>query len=151
MELFGLIADWKLRKQRARTEARREGLTEQLLRDVTSCAFSVQHQDADVLASVQIGILASLPGVGMGLATAILALTFPEMHGVIDFRFWKVRVSSFEDDHSPPKITCATSVSCGPLRKKLGGRFEKADFMVWSSYDERSRRSTRVHRVAARR
>ena len=150
MELFGLIADWKLRKQRARTEARREGLTEQLLRDVTSCAFSVQHQDADVLASVQIGILASLPGVGMGLATAILALTFPEMHGVIDFRVWKV-VFQAEKRSFTAQDYVRYLRELRPFAQEVGWSVQKADFMVWSSYDERSRRSTRVHRVAARR
>ena len=98
---------------------------------MTNCAFSVQHQNPEVLASVQVGILASLPGVGVGLATAILALTFPETHGVIDFRVWKV---VFQADKR--SFTAQDYVrylrELRPFAQEAGWSVQKADFMVWS-------------------
>jgi hypothetical protein len=35
-------------------------------------------------------VIQGIPGVGMGVASAILALTFPEQYGVIDPIIWKV-------------------------------------------------------------
>ena len=105
IELFDQIVDWKLRKQRARTEKHRETLTEPLWEQASQCAFSVQHRDPDVVASVQVGILSSLPGVGVGLATAILAFA-----------------------------------------QEVGWPVQKADFMVWSRYDELTMPSTWTRR-----
>lgn len=147
IDLFDPIVEWKLRKQRARTEARREAVTEALWERLTDCALSIQHTDSDVLASVQVGILASLPGVGIGLATAVLALAFPEVHGVIDYRVWKVvfqaEKRSFTTQHSVRYLR-----ELRPLAQEVGWSVQKADFMVWSLYDARTRRSTRTHRVA---
>ena len=145
MALFDPIVDWKLRKQRGRTESRRDGLTEPLLACVTGCAFTVQHRRPEVLASVQVGILASLPGVGVGLATAILALTFPEVHGVIDFRVWMVVFQEDKQSFTAQDYVRYLS-ELRPFAQEAGWSIQKADFMVWSFYDELTSASTRTRR-----
>lgn len=74
-------------------------------------------------------------GIGIGLSTAILALTFPGSHGVIDFRVWKVVFG--KDKRS---FTVQNYVGyLKELRKfacESGWSTQKADFMIWSCYDE---------------
>ena len=72
----------------------------------------------------------------MGVATAILALTFPRVHAVVDFRVWKV---VFGED----KTTFTANDYITYLKKirLFAGRcrwsVQKADCMVWSYYDTR--------------
>ena len=135
MGIFTSIVDWKLRNQRGRTEAHRANLTAPLLVHVTQSAFDVEHEMQDIQASVQVGILSSLPGVGIGVSTAILALTFPESHGIIDFRIWKV---VFRDDKR--SFTTENYISylykLRAFAEDAGWSVQKADFMIWKFYDE---------------
>jgi hypothetical protein len=77
-ELFDRILDWKLRGQRPRTEQRRSSLTPQNVANVVECAYSLRHSSSDALDDLRLRVLCSLPGVGSGVASAILALSFPE-------------------------------------------------------------------------
>jgi thermostable 8-oxoguanine DNA glycosylase len=56
---------------------------------VTAAAFRIDIPDFDYELELQIGILTCLRGVGVPVATAILALVFPEKYAVIDFRGWR--------------------------------------------------------------
>ena len=88
---FRRIARWKLGRQLGRGRAL-EQLTESLVRSVTRAAFHLHadHKRSDaVAASVCVGVLTSLPGVGVPVASAVLALTFPADHCVVDFRGWR--------------------------------------------------------------
>lgn len=149
LKLVNRIIDWKLRNQRHRTEKHRQLLTAAIWMGVTECAFSVKHTDADILASVQLSLLAALPGVGAGLGSAILALTFPEDHGVIDFRVWKV-IFATEKRSFTPKDYVTYLRELRPLAQETGWSVQKADFMVWSAYDELTKPSTRTRRKATK-
>lgn len=88
---FRRIARWKLGRQLGRVRPL-EQLTEGLVRSVTRTAFHLHadHKRSDaVAASVCVGVLTSLPGVGVGVASAVLALTFPDDYCVVDFRGWR--------------------------------------------------------------
>jgi hypothetical protein len=89
-ELFDRIVAWKLRRQRLRTEGRRKPITAAMLASITECAFTLSHDHRRTLAAVRTEVLASLPGVGTGLASAILTLVFPDTYAVVDFRVWRV-------------------------------------------------------------
>jgi len=91
LELFNEIVKWKLDRQEARTRhTRGDKVTEDLLREITICAFGLRHTDRDSLTRARLMVLQGIPGVGMGIASAILALTFPDENGVIDDIVWKV-------------------------------------------------------------
>jgi hypothetical protein len=144
-DLIDEIIDWKLRGQRGRTERHRRALTERVWRDVTACAFSVKHSDADILASVQVSLLAALPGVGIGVASAILALTFPNDHGVLDFRVWKITVGTDRKSFTAQDYVKYLH-ALRPFAKETGWSVQKADFMVWSAYEELTTHSARPRR-----
>ncbi|MGD0115947.1 MAG: hypothetical protein ABSC13_08095 [Dehalococcoidia bacterium] len=89
------ILKWKLRGQFGRQRALRKGNTDEIIHDVTLLAFSIELSDEEYELEIRLAILCSLRGVGVPVASAVLALVFPEQYSVIDFRGWR-RV--FEED-----------------------------------------------------
>jgi arginine repressor len=90
LDLFNRIASWKLGRQEGRTARYRNKITDDFVRTITSFAFALAHSEHDCLTRGRLTVLQGLPGVGIGIASAILALTFPDIYGVIDDRVWKV-------------------------------------------------------------
>src|SRR5712692_133062 len=91
LDLFNEIGTWKLDRQESRTRhTRGEKVTEDFVRQITSCAFSLAHSDRESLTRGRLYALQAIPGVGMGVSSAIVALSFPEQYGVIDPIVWKV-------------------------------------------------------------
>ena len=132
-ELFDRILDWKLRRQRGRTEQHRRKIEEKMLNEVTACAFRLEHTDPYCLAVVRLEVLSSLPGVGYGVASSIMTLVYPEQYGVIDFRVWHVVF-----DESRTSFTASQYVkylkavrSCS---QKLGWHPQKVDYFTWVAY-----------------
>jgi hypothetical protein len=82
------IVRWKLRGQYYRTQHLRAGWTDATIRRVTAqpLAASVLPNDDDV--EVRISLLCSLDGLGLSVASSILALAYPERYGVIDRLNW---------------------------------------------------------------
>ena len=68
---------------------RRRALTDDLVRLVTQAAFQVQSPDRSLRLRIRVGLLAVLPGVGVPVASAVLALVEPEEYGIIDVRAWE--------------------------------------------------------------
>jgi hypothetical protein len=86
---FDAILRWKLRSQYRRQEERRKTNTEDVIKIVTGAALSITHSDEDYEIELRLDILCSIRGVGVPVASAILALVFPEKYAVIDFRGWR--------------------------------------------------------------
>lgn len=86
---FDEILHWKLRGQYGRQAERRKANTEQVIGIVTQAAFAIVHPDEEYELELRMGILCTLRGVGVPIASAILALVFPEKYAVIDFRGWR--------------------------------------------------------------
>lgn len=134
-ELFNQILDWKLRRQRGRTESKRERITSEMLSSVTACALNLKHEDSECLAEVRLKLLSALPGVGLGLASAILTLAFPREYAVIDFRVWQVMFQEEKRTFTP-----------GDYKKylkemrRVAGLYkwpvQKLDYFAWAYYEE---------------
>lgn len=89
LALFNEIVTWKLAGQEDRTRGLRTKLTDDLVCKITACAFSLVHSDHNYLTRARLYVLQGIPGVSTGIASAILALTFPDLYCVIDPRIWK--------------------------------------------------------------
>lgn len=132
---FGAVLDWKLRKQRKRTEKHRNGVTADLIRLITSCFAQVKHADEKTEREIRLDVLCALPGVGLGVASAILTLAQPENYGIIDFRVWQVL---YREDKKVFTI--------GDYRKylddvrriaaELDCDAQEVDFLLWEEYDK---------------
>ncbi len=89
LEEFDEILQWKLRGQYKRQEKTRQINSEDVIQTVTRAALSISHPDEDYETELRLRILCSLRGVGVPVASAVLALVFPEKYAVIDFRGWR--------------------------------------------------------------
>lgn len=83
------VARWKLINQYGRAKRFLESNPAERIEAVTSRALSFCDPDPDVEMAGRVTMLRVLPGVGMGVASAILALCFPEQYAPIDFRVWR--------------------------------------------------------------
>jgi hypothetical protein len=86
---FDAVIDWKLRKQRNRTEKHRCGNSADLIQELTGAFWRVKHKDKDKLLGIRLAILLAIPGVGIGVASAIFTLCYPSEYAIIDFRNWR--------------------------------------------------------------
>jgi hypothetical protein len=130
--LFDRTVKWKLDKQINRPKKFSQNVTDDLVEKITKCAFSLVHSKRDVLARVRLDTLSALPGVNKGVASAILALTFPDHYGVIDPRVWKQVYGVDKSGFSLPDYTMY-------LRDLLNGaaqlkwQAQELDFFTWKS------------------
>lgn len=84
------IFRWKLRGQYDRDRGKLARNTESVYQIITQAAFMVSDdQDPEYEAGVRLGILTALSGVGVPVASAVLALVDPNRYCVIDFRGWR--------------------------------------------------------------
>ena len=84
------ILHWKLGNQYGRVRARLAVNTDAQYREATRAAFAIAHPtDPDRETMLRVAALTELGGVGIGIASAILALVDPEHYCVVDFRGWR--------------------------------------------------------------
>ncbi len=94
---FFEVAHWKLINQYGRAKRLLEDNSAERIEAVTSRALSFSDPDPDIEMVGRVTMLRVLPGVGMGVASAILALCFPERYAPIDFRVWRQLFDSEQD------------------------------------------------------
>jgi len=88
-EDFDRIAHWKLRTQYGRVRDLLKENTRETIESTTRLALSVIAVASEEELRYRVGVLTTLRGVGTGVASAILALAYPEKYCVIDFRGWR--------------------------------------------------------------
>ena len=86
---FEEIIKWKFGQRARRPRCRRAANTDKIIRAVTGLALTITHPDKDCELELRVSILSALRGVSILLASAVLALTFPDEYAVIDFRVWR--------------------------------------------------------------
>ena len=83
------VARWKLMSRYGDAAGLLEQNTPARIERVTRMAFAFTDEDEDFAADVQVSVLRLLPGVGMGVASAILALCYPRSYAPISCRVWR--------------------------------------------------------------
>lgn len=126
---------WKLRSQYGRPERHRARNSDAAYRAVTEAAFKIVESDLAYECTVRLGLLVSLPGVGVPVASAVLALTDPHRYCVIDFRGWR---SVFGEDRRAFSITdyLRYRTELARIAADLGWPVQEADLAIWE-YDRR--------------
>jgi hypothetical protein len=99
-EEFLAICRWKLGDQYSRAARLLESSSEKRIKGVTLMALAFKDKDVEFELAGRLTILRLLPGVGIGVASAILALCFPKTYAAIDSGVWRALFgeprSSFE-------------------------------------------------------
>jgi hypothetical protein len=129
------ILRWKLRTQYGRGARFREYMTDRLVRHVTRAAFEYSVDNADLELIVRTRLLSALPGIGVPVASAILALVEPHRYCVVDFRGWR---AVFGEDRrqfsSRDYRSYRTAVA--KYAEKLGWPIQETDAVIWE-FDRR--------------
>jgi thermostable 8-oxoguanine DNA glycosylase len=131
---FDEILQWKLRGQYARQRKRRKANTDKIIREVTKTAFSLTHQNKEYETELKLGILTSLRGVGVPVASAVLALAFPDEYAVIDYRGWRQVFGEEKNSFSIPDYKKYMSM-LRKLANELNWPVQEVDLAIWA-YDK---------------
>jgi hypothetical protein len=138
---FDWVLHWKLGGQYGRQERLRRDYSEDLIRTITGAAFAVSLPDRDLELQVRTSILVALPGVGVPIASAVLALVCPERYGVLDFRAWR-QVFPGEAIESTIRGYQRYMHAIWDLSDELGWAPQEVDLAIWE-YDRRANRRTK--------
>jgi len=133
---FEETLQWKLGQQIGRQRKRRSANTEEIIRAVTGLALTIAHSDKEYELELRMGILCSLRGVAVPVASAVLALVFPEEYAVIDFRGWWQVFGEGETVFSIPKYKRYLR-EVRRLADELGWPVQEVDHAIWE-YDRRN-------------
>lgn len=128
------IFRWKLDRQYGRQAALRSLSSPAMYESATRACFAVVLPDIDEEARLRLAVLIGLRGVGVPVASAILALVESQRYCVIDFRGWAVL---FESDQRQFSIEdyLHYSAEIRRLAEKLGWSVQETDMAVWHLYD----------------
>jgi hypothetical protein len=133
---FDMILRWKLRQQYGRQQSIRSFNTDEIIRQVTGLALSILHTDNEYELELRIKILCSLRGVEIPIASAVLALTFPNQFAVIDYRGWRQIFGN-----KPYSCTINNYKTymreIRRLSEELGWPVQEVDLAIWE-YDRRN-------------
>lgn len=133
---FEEILQWKLGQQIGRQREKRSANTEEVIRAVTRLALTITHPDAEYELELRLGILCSIRGVGIAVASAILALLFPEEYAPIDFRVWRQIFGKERSDFSIADYKKYMR-ELHILADDLGWPVQEVDHAIWE-YDRRN-------------
>lgn len=133
---FDEILEWKLASQYGRVRWRLEINSDEVVRTVTQAALTVSHPDPDYELALRVGLLTTMSGVGVPVASAILALVFPEQYCVIDFRVWRQAFGQPAYGFTVRDYGRYME-KIRPLAAELGWQIQEVDLALWD-YDRRN-------------
>lgn len=133
LEEFDEILHWKLGSQYKRQKERRKANTEEIIRAVTGAVFSISHADEKYETELRLSLLCCLRGVGVPVASAVLALVFPEKYAVIDVRVWR-QIFSEEKTTFTLADYQRYLTEVKRLALELGWTVQEVDLAIWD-YD----------------
>lgn len=134
------IFRWKLGAQYGRPGRHRARNSDAGYRAVTEAVFKIVGPDLEYECIVRLGLLLALPGVGVPVASAVLALTEPQRYCVIDYRGWRAVFGEDRKSFSIRDYWRYRSEVAG-IAADLGWPVQEADLAIWE-YDRRqSKRS----------
>jgi thermostable 8-oxoguanine DNA glycosylase len=132
---FDRILKWKLRGQYGRQRDMRAVNTDEVIRAVTGLALTITHEDKDYELELRINVLCGLRGVSVPVASAVLALVFPDEYAVIDRRNWR---QVFDESREQFYISHYRRYlrEIRRLAQELGWPVQEVDLAIWE-YDRR--------------
>jgi len=132
---YHTVLDWKLRRQRNRTERHRDNNPEDLIRELTGTFWRVSHPDAEKEMEIKLKVLMAIPGTGLGVASAILTLSTPENFAVIDFRNWRVLYNEIKRNFTLTEYKkYLKEIRRFALQAECD--VQEVDYLLWKEYEK---------------
>jgi thermostable 8-oxoguanine DNA glycosylase len=105
---------------------------------VTCCALSNVPGGNDAADKIRVRILTALPGVGVGVASAILALSDPYNYGVVDGAVWSALFGGTDKNSFTVNDYVRYLKRLRTYARELGWPAQEVDFFVWMHRQERT-------------
>ncbi len=132
---FDDILQWKLRGQYARLRHVIDRNTGEQIRVITRDALTCVHEDKDYELELRVDKLCELHSVAVRVASAVLALVYPEEYAVIDSRNWR-QVFPEEETNFSISDYKRYMREMRRLSKELDWPVQEVDHAIWE-YDRR--------------
>lgn len=132
---FDAILRWKLRGQYGRQQKHRATNTPEIIEAITKLALNITHPDISYELELRVHLLCALRGVAVPIASAILALVYPNEYAVIDFRAWRQAFGEMRTTFSIPNYKRYMDFVI-ELADELGWPVQEVDLAIWE-YDRR--------------
>ena len=100
-EEMNRVFRWKLRGHHERTAAQRARNTEAAYRLISQAVFEIVGPDLEYESVVRLGLLTALTGVGVPIASAVLALVEPQKYCILDRHGWRAVFGKERESFSP--------------------------------------------------
>ena len=124
------IFRWKLGSQYGRTATLRNANSDATVREVTRVAFAINLADRSLELRLRTAALCTLSGVGVPVASAMLAMSDPDHYGIVDFRVWR-QVFGREKRNFGVTDYLAYMECVWPLAAQLGWTAQEVDWAIW--------------------
>ncbi len=134
-DTYETILDWKLRRQRNRTEKHREDNTNDLIRELTGTFWRVTHPNAAKQMEIKLKVLMAIPGTGLGVASAILTLSTPASFAIIDFRNWRVLYDELKRNFTLSDYKKYLE-AIRQFAAQLNCDAQEVDYLLWKEYEK---------------
>lgn len=128
---------WKLISQYGRGRTHRNTNSDEAYRIATQAAFSVNESDGDKDLELKVGFLTALRGVGVPVASAILALVEPDRYCVVDFRGWRAVFDQKREVFGIPQYKLYLA-RVREIAAELGWSPQETDLAIWELDKRRS-------------
>jgi len=132
---FERVLDWKLRKQRKRTEKYRKNITGDLVREISGCFYRIKHENEEMERKIKIDILSAIPGVGIGVASTILTFAHPDQYAIIDKRVWEVLYQEVKNSFTIDDYG-RYLINARQIAESLDCDVHVVDFLLWKEYED---------------
>lgn len=132
---FDKILDWKLNQQKSQISKIKNSAPNSLIRTITNCYYKVDHPDDEMKTRIKMGILLSIPWIGIGISSAIITFHEPQLYGNVDFRSWSVLFNKDKKTFSGNDyLTYLKSIR--ELADKAGCDVQEIDYILWKNYKD---------------
>jgi hypothetical protein len=128
-EELNRVFRWKLRGQHERMAAQRTRNTEAAYRLISQAVFQIVGPDLEYESVVRLGLLTALTGVGVPIASAVLALAEPQEYCIVDRRGWRA-VFGKERESFAPIDYWAYHEAVAQLGIELGWTLQETDMAI---------------------
>lgn len=131
---YNKILEWKLHQQKSRIEKINKFNPDSLIKTITHCYYKVDHPDDEMKTRIKVHVLLSIPWIGIGIASAIMALHEPQLYGTIDLLSWSILF------HEDKKTFSGNDylrylISIRELADKVECAVQKIDYILWKQYE----------------
>jgi hypothetical protein len=128
-EELNRVFRWKLRGQHERMAAQRARNTEAAYRAISEAVFQIVDPDLEYESVVRLGLLTALTGVGVPIASAVLAVAEPQKYCIVDRRGWRALFGKERESFSPIDYwSYRTAVA--QLGTELGWTLQETDVAI---------------------